>query len=85
MVGYMRRLDRACGKTVRGFKRMDPMAPEKYGKHALDGSKTPYFGYWFDVAWYNVVVPSIQKTFGPVLNVMDVDNLDVLLDAKVIM
>jgi hypothetical protein len=85
MVGYMRRLDGALGKTIRGLKYMDPMAPDKEPKHALDGSRTPYFGFWFYLAWYNVVVPSLQKTFGPVLNVMDMDDLDVLLEAKVMM
>jgi hypothetical protein len=87
MVGYMRRLDGALagGRTVRGYKYMDPMAPDKEMKHAFDGSKTPYFGFWFYLAWYNVVVPSLQNTFGPVLNVMDMDDLDVLLDAKVMM
>jgi hypothetical protein len=85
MVGYMRRLDGALGRTVRGAKFMDPMAPDKEPKHALDGSRTPYFGFWFYLAWYNVVVLSLQKTFGSVLNVMDMDDLEVLLDAKVMM
>ena len=85
MVGYMRRLDGALGKTIRGLKYMDPMAPDKEPKHALDGSRTPYFGFWFFLAWYNVVVPSLEKTFGPVLNVLDSDDLDVLLEAKVMM
>jgi hypothetical protein len=85
MVGYMRRLDGALGKTIRGLKYMDPMAPDKEPKHAMDGSRTPYFGFWFYLAWYNVVVPSLQKTFGPVLNVMDMDDLEELLEAKVMM
>jgi hypothetical protein len=76
MVAYMRRLDGALGRTIRGLKYMDPMAPDKEFKHAFDGSRTPYFGYWFYLAWYNVIVPSLQKTFGPVLNVMDMDDLD---------
>ncbi len=87
MVAYMRRLDGAYGKTIRGLPFMDPMAPDKdsEAKHAFDGSRTPYCGYWFYHAWYNVIVPSLQKTFGPVLNVMDMDDLEVLLDAKVMM
>ena len=85
MVGYMRRLDGALGRTIRGLKYMDPMAPDKEPKHAMDGSRTPYFGFWFYLAWYNVVVPSLQKTFGPVLNVMDMDDLEELLEAKVMM
>jgi hypothetical protein len=64
---------------------MDPMAPDKEPKHALDGSRTPYFGYWFYLAWYNVIVPSLTKTFGPVFNVMDMEDLDALLEAKVMM
>ena len=87
MVGYMRRLDGALAgnRTMRGLKYMDPMAPDGAPKHACDGSRTPYFGFWFYLAWYNVVVPSLEKTFGPVLNVLDMDDLDVLLEAKVMM
>jgi hypothetical protein len=85
MVGYMRRLDGALGRTIRGLKYMDPMAPDKEPKHAFDGSRTPYFGFWFYLAWYNVIVPSLQKTFGPILNVMDMDDLEDLLEAKVMM
>jgi hypothetical protein len=85
MVAYMRRLDGALGRTIRDLNYMDPLAPDKEPKHALDGSRTPYFGYWFHLAWYNVIVPSLQKTFGTVLNVMDMDDLEDLLDAKVMM
>ena len=83
----MRRLDGALAgnRTMRGLKYMDPMAPDGAPKHACDGSRTPYFGFWFYLAWYNVVVPSLEKTFGPVLNVLDMDDLDVLLEAKVMM
>jgi hypothetical protein len=82
MVGYMRRLD-GEGKTKKGYKRMDPLAPDDEPKYATDGSRTPFFGYWFYIAWYNVIVPSLVRTFGPVVNVMDMEDLDALLEATV--
>lgn len=84
MTGYMRRLD-GEGLTKRKLKRMDPFARDNERKFAFDGSQTPYFGFWFYVAWYNVIVPALTKTFGPILSVVDQDDLDELLAAKVAM
>ncbi len=82
MVGYMHRLN-GKGKTKKGYKRMDPLAPDQDPKYATDGSKTLCFGYWFYITWYNVIVPSVLRTFGPVVNVLDMDDLDALLEATV--
>ena len=85
MTGYMRRLDGATGLTRKGHRKMDPLAADGEPKHALDGSLTPYFGYWFYIAWYNVIIPVLGKTFGQVLNVMDKDDMDTLFGATVMM
>ena len=85
MTGYMRRLDGEGGVTRKGYKRMDPLAPDGEPKHAVDGSQTPYFGFWFYVAWYEVIVPVMTKSFGQVLNVRDKEDLETLLAAKVMM
>lgn len=82
MVGYMRRLDGST-ETIKKMKRMDPLAPDGEAKHALDGSKTPYFGYWTYIAWNNVFTPTLYKTFGPVVNVSDEEDMDKLLEATV--
>ena len=82
MVGYMRRLDGAT-KTIKQLLRMDPLAPDGEPKHALDGSRTPYFGWWTYVAWYNVFVPALTKSFGSVLAVSDEEDLDRLLTSTV--
>jgi hypothetical protein len=84
MTGYMRRLD-GEGLTRRNLKRMDPFAPDGEVKFNFDGSLTPYVGFWFYVAWYNVIVPVLHKTFGPILSVKDQDDLDELLDTTVAM
>jgi hypothetical protein len=84
MVGYMRRLDGST-QTIKKMPRMDPLSPDGEPKHALDGSKTPYFGYWAYVAWYNVFVPALSKTFGPVLHVSDEEDMNTLLGATVMM
>jgi len=84
MTGYMRRLD-GEGQTRRNLKRMDPFAPDGEVKFNFDGSLTPYVGFWFYVAWYNVIVPVLQKTFGLILSVKDQDDLDELLDTTVAM
>ena len=59
------------------------MAPGGEPKYATDGSRTPFFGYLFYIAWYNVIVPSLVRTFGPVVNVLDMEDLDALLEATV--
>jgi hypothetical protein len=82
MVGYMRRLDGST-QTIKKMPRMDPLASDGEAKHALDGSKTPYFGYWTYVAWYNVFIPALYKTFGPVVNVLDEEDMNKLLGATV--
>jgi hypothetical protein len=64
---------------------MDPFAPDGDVKYNFDGSLTPYAGFWFYIAWYNVIVPVILKTFGPILSVKSQDDLDELLCAKVAM
>jgi hypothetical protein len=86
MTGYMRRLD-GEGQTRRKLKGMDPFATDGEVKFHFDGSLTPYVGFWFYVAWYNVIVPLavLQKTFGPILSVKDQDDLDELLDTTVAM
>ncbi len=84
MTGYMRRLDEE-GQTRRNLKRMDPFAADREVKFNFDGSLAPYVGFWFYVAWYNVIVPVLQKTFGPILSVKDQDDLDELLDTTVAM
>ena len=85
MTGYMRRLDGAGGLTRKNNRCMDPLAADGLPKHAVDGSRTPFFGYWFYVAWYNVINPVLARTFGQVLNVRDKDDLDTLLGATVMM
>ena len=85
MTGYTRRLDGEGGVTRKGYKRMDPLAPDGEPTHAVDGSQTPYFGFWFYVAWYEVIVPVMTKSFGQVLNVRDKEDLETLLAAKVMM
>lgn len=83
MVAYMRRVDGKGRKTFKGLLRMNPLAPDREVKFAIEGSKTPLFGYWFYFAWYNVIVPSLSKTFGTILDVMDTDEMERLLMAKV--
>ena len=84
MTAYMRRLD-GEGKTRSGYPRMDPLARDGVEKFATDGSRTPSFGFWFYVAWYNVIVPALSRTFGQVLNVVDRGDLDTLLGTTVMM
>ncbi len=84
MTGYMRRLD-GEGETRRKLKRMDPFAADGEVKYHFEGSLTPYVGFWFYAAWYNVIGPVLQKTFGPVLSVNDKDDLEELLDTTVAM
>ncbi len=84
MTGYMRRLD-GEGRTRRRLNCMDPFATDGEVKFHFDGSLTPYVGFRFYVAWYNVIVPVLQKTFGPILSVKDIDDLEELLDTTVAM
>jgi hypothetical protein len=84
MVGYMRRID-GEGQTKKRTFRMDPFAPDGEPKYATDGRATGYFGYWFFVAWNNVLVPSLKSTFGNVLTVLDRDDLANLLGTTVMM
>ena len=59
MVGYMRRLDGAYPNTSRGFKVMDPLAPDGEPKLAVEGRRTPYFGWWAFYAWEKCSTPSL--------------------------
>ena len=86
MVGYMLRLDGDYGVTSKdGFRFMDPLAPDGEPKFATNGSRTPFFGFWFFYAWDNVFAPSLVKTFGPVVKVTDKEDLDRLLSLDVMM
>ena len=84
MVGYMRRLDGAT-LTVRQHKRMDPMARIGEPKWAVEGSRTPYFNFWFYVAWDNVFAVALGKAFGQNMRVVDIEDVDELLGATVMM
>ena len=84
MVAYMRRLDGAT-LTVRQHKRMDPMARIGEPKWAVEGSRTPYFNFWFYVAWDNVFGPALGKAFGQNMRVVDIGDVDDLVGAKVMM
>ncbi len=55
MVGYMRRLDGAYAPSPKGQKSMDPFAPDGERKWAVNGSKTPLFGFWACYAWEHVL------------------------------
>ena len=81
MVGYMRRLDGAT-LTVRQHKRMDPMARIGEPKWAVEGSRTPYFNFWFYVAWDNVFAPALGKAFGQNMRVVDIEDVDDLVGAN---
>jgi hypothetical protein len=84
MVAYMRRLDGAS-LTVRQQKRMDPMARIGELKWAVEGSRTPYFNFWFFVAWDNVFGPALTKAFGQNMRVLDIQDVDDLLGTTVMM
>ena len=84
MVAYMRRLDGAT-LTVRQHKRMDPMARIGEPKWAVEGSRTPYFNFWFYVAWDNVFAPALGKAFGQNMRAVDIEDVDDLLGATVMM
>jgi hypothetical protein len=84
MVGYMRRLDGAT-LTVRQQKRMDPMGRIGEAKWATGGSKTSFYGYWTFVAWDNVFAPALGKAFGQNMRAVDIEDVDDLLGATVMM
>ena len=84
MVAYMRRLDGAT-LTVRQHKRMDPMARIGEPKWAVEGSRTPYFNFWFYFAWDNVFAPALGKAFGQNMRAVDIEDVDDLVGAKVMM
>jgi hypothetical protein len=84
MVAYMRRLDGAT-ETLRRQPRMDPMGKLGNPKWATDGSRTPFFGYWFYIAWDNVFAPVLCKAFGQSVDVLDDGDVDELLGATVMM
>ena len=46
MVGYMRRLDGAYAPSSKVQKSMDPFAPDGESNWAVNGSRTPLFGFW---------------------------------------
>ena len=87
MAGYMRRLDGEYGLTQGKVRCMDPLAPDGDSKWAINGSQTPFFGYWTYVAWYHVFAPVLSKVLGPVVNVADKDSEDLnrLLGIQVMM
>ena len=64
---------------------MDPLAKKEEAKWSMDGSRTPYFGYWTFVAWDNDLAPVLGKAFGLSMRVMDEENLDDLLCVTVMM
>jgi hypothetical protein len=70
MTGYMCCLD-GEGLTKRKLKQMDLFAPDNELEFVFDGSQTQYLGFWFYVAWYHVIVLTLNKTFGPILNVVE--------------
>jgi hypothetical protein len=54
-------------------------------KWATDGSRTPFFGYWFYIAWDNVFGPALTKAFGQNMRVLDIEDVDDLLGTTVMM
>ena len=84
MVAYMRRLDGAT-QTVRQQKRIDPMARIEEPEWAVEGSRTSFFNFWFYVAWDNVFAPALGKAFGQNMRVVDIEDVDDLVGAKVMM
>ncbi len=85
MVGYMRRLDGALGKNKKGEAIMDPFAADGGSKWALDGSKTPLFGFWTYDAWHEVFSPLFAKLWGPIMQVNKAARVDDLLAVEVMM
>ena len=83
MVGYMRRVDGARQTLVKQLPCMNPLAANGEPKYATEGSRTPFFGFWTYVAWYNAIVPVLQKVVGDIVMVRDEEALDVLLGATV--
>ena len=79
----MCRVDGAKETFVKRLPCMNPLAADGEPKYATEGSRTPFFGFWAYVAWYNAFVPVLQKVFGDIVNVRDELELDVLLGAKV--
>ena len=85
MVGYMRRLDGAYPPTPRGQKVMDPFAPDGESKWAVNGSRTPLFGFWSYYAWEHVLGVVFSSSFGSIFTVTDAKSLRQLLEAEVMM
>ena len=83
MIGYMRRLDGAYPNTSRGFKVMDPLAPDGEPKLAVEGRRTPYFGWWAFYAWEEVFYPVFVKIMGSIVLVNDEEDVDALCEAEV--
>jgi hypothetical protein len=85
MVAYMRRLDGAYPPNSRGRKSMDPFAPDRAGKWATNGSRTPLFGFWTYYAWEHVLGVVFSSSFGSIFTVTDATSLQRLLTAEVMM
>ncbi len=85
MVGYMCRLDEAKKSIWTRTQCMIPLARKGQPKFITDGSRNPFFGFWFYVGWYEVIVPVLQRMLGEVVNIKDEEELDKLLGATVMM
>jgi hypothetical protein len=85
MVGYMRRLDGAYAPSPKGHKSMDPFAADGESKWKVNGSKTPFFGFWAYYAWEHVLGVVFSSSFGSIFTVTDATSLQRLLAAEVMM
>ncbi len=79
----MRSVDGVRQTLVKRLPCMNPLAADGEPKYATEGSRTPFFGFWAYVAWYNAIVPVLQKAFGDIVIVRDEEELDALLRATV--
>ena len=57
MTGYMRRLDGARTSIRTRSPLTMPLARKGQPKFVTDRTRTPFFGFWFYVAWYDALVP----------------------------
>ncbi len=79
----MCRVDGAKETFVKRLPCMNPLAADGEPKYATEGSGLAFFGFWTYVAWYNAIVPVLQKVFGDIVIVRDEEELDTLLGATV--
>ncbi len=51
----------------------------------IDPDKTPLFGFWMYEAWEHSYAGIFFKMWGPVMQVTDINSVDALLGAEVMM